>query len=303
MSDDNGRRIHRGDPIIEKILAIKEQCAANGLRYPHRAVDDLYKERFVRWGGVTYDANDYTLLELSPEGRSRPIILPDHFVIDGSERLPGEPQHQYAQYLAYRDLGPERSFTLAAKTGRATPSRVNQVSSRFRWKERAAIWDAKIEGEMRATAERLIQNRMEEEVKRRDNYLDNEWQVVEKGFHVINEMLKYPVVEQESVKTSADGKTIVTVWKPGKWTYSAMAQLIETLSKVGRLHTGLSTSNTSQKIDAQITDTRDVNEANMSGDDLAMHQYASRKAEESYFQACEEWKANRQQPIKAVVAA
>jgi hypothetical protein len=177
------------------------------------------------------------------------------------------------------------------------------VAARMRWRERAAIWDAKIESEMRATGERLIQERMEEEVKRRDTYLENEWQVVEGGFHVIKEMLKYPVVEQESVKTSADGKTIITVWKPGKWTYSAMAQMIETLAKVGRLHTGLSTSNTSQKIDAQITDGRDANQASLSGDELAMHQYASQKAEEAYFAACEEWRSNRQQPVKAMVTA
>jgi hypothetical protein len=302
MSDEkNGRRLHRDDPMIARILAIRDECKASGLPYPSRKVDDLYKEHFVRWGGVTYDADDCTKLVLSPEGRSRPLVLPDHFAIDGNERLPGESQSQYQKYLAFRDLGPDRSYGGVAKI--AGSGDYGQIGSRFRWHERVAIWDAKIEAEMRRSAEQLIKDRMDEEVRRRGVYLSNEWEVVEKGFGIIHEMLKYPVVERESTKISEDGKTIITVWKPGKWTYSAMAQLIETLSKVGRLHTGLSTSNTSQKIDAQITDTRDVNEANMSGEDLAMHQYASRKAEEAYFEACEEWKANRHQPVKAMVTA
>jgi hypothetical protein len=302
MSEEaNGRRLRRGDPLIARIIALGEECRAAGVSYPSRKVDDLYKERFVRLGGATYDPSDCTKLVLSAEGRSRPLVLPDHFVIDGTERLPGESQGQYQQYLAYRDLGPDRTFSLLTKTTKKGDYAT--ISLRFRWAERVAIWDAKIEAEMRRTAEKLLQSRMEEEVQRRSTYLDNEWQVVEGGFHVIREMLKYPVVEQESTKTSADGKTIITVWKPGKWTYSAMAQLIETLSKVGRLHTGLSTSNTSQKIDAQVTDNREANQAALSGEELAMHQFASQRAEEAYFAACEEWRANRQQPLKAMVNA
>ncbi len=95
------------------------------------------------------------------------------------------------------------------------------------------------------------------------------------------------MVEKKSERTSPDGKTTITIWQPGKWTYSAMAQLIEALSKIGRLSAGLSTSNASRKIETLDRDRQE--QPPMSADEQAAHEYAAREAEDTYFEAYQEW--------------
>lgn len=298
----NGRRLKWNDPLALRIREIRAETAAAGLPYPWRKVDDYFAQPFVVFGRVSYDAHDLTKLLPSNVILNRPVDLPDHFVFDGESRLPLESKSNYTYFLAYRDLGPERSFAKMNKViFRNASQQCSRISLRYYWIERCAAWDAKMEAEMRRSMQRVVEDRLNEEVARRDTYLNNEWEVVEKGFHILKEMLNYPVVEKESTQTSKDGKTIITVWKPGKWTLSSVSQLMDTLTKVGRLHSGLSTSNSAQKIDANLSDSREANQLALEGDELAMHTFASQKAEAAYFDACEEWKARKQEPIKAMV--
>ncbi len=277
---NNGRTLRADDALRDAILAELRHCKANGVPYPVLLVDDYYSVPFVWLGRVPYRADTLQRLVLTQEARKRPVPLPDHFILDGEKRLPAENSAQFAKYLAYRDLGPQRSLNKVAKMmgrkaygkGAANSDYYSALASRFRWEERVAAWDAKIEVEARRATQAVLQEQMAEEMKRRATYLDNEWGVVEKGFVILHEMLKYPVVEQQSEKVSADGKTVITVWKPGKWTYAAVAQMMGTISKIGRLHFGLSTSNTAAK--AETGRAGEPDKPQMNGAEEEMHIYA-----------------------------
>lgn len=304
----NGRTLKRGDPLRDAILAAQRHCKANGVPYPRRAVDDYYAVPFVWLGRVPYRADTLERLVLTQEARKRPVPLPDHSLLDGATRLPAENASQYAKYLAYRDLGPARSLNKVAKVmgrkaygrGAANSGYYSALASRFRWEERVTAWDSHKEIEARRAAEKVLEDQMEEEVRRRATYLSNEWTVIEEGFAVLKQMLKYPVMVKRAETVSKDGKTIVTIWQPGKWSYATVAQLIEALTKVGRLHTGMSTSNTAMKTE-DVTQ-RPEEKPRESPADEEMHAYAMRESERRYFEACEEWKAQHA-PVRAQIAA
>lgn len=298
----NGRTLAVSDPLRVKINANIKMYKERGERYPEVKVDDLYTVPFVFYGHVPYHALTLERLRLIEQSRSTPITLPAHFIIDGESKLPGERVDQYEKYLTYRDMGPSaRSLRTAATIiypdDRHRIIHTQQLASRMRWEERVAAYDAQMEIEARRSAQALLQEQMAVEAQRRQEYLETEWSVVQQGFAVLKEMLKYPVVEKKYV--SPDGKT--TIWQPGKWTYSAVAQLIDTLTKAGRLHTNLSTSNTASKIDATMRES--IDRPAMSGEEEEMHIYASQKAEEAYFSACEEWKARKNAPDRIMITA
>jgi hypothetical protein len=147
---NNGQTLGTGDPLRAAILAKQRDCKAHGTPYPCRTVGDFYAVPFVWLGRVPYRADTLERLVLTQEARKRPVLLPDHFAIDGEKRLPGENASQYAKYLAYRVLGPERSLNKVAKAmgrkaygrGAANSGYYSALASRFRWAERAAAWDA-----------------------------------------------------------------------------------------------------------------------------------------------------------------
>jgi hypothetical protein len=291
---ENGRRVGPRSDEAQKIAAIRADCVANGVSYPSRKVDDLYEQPFFWYGRTAYDSRDYTILRPSDRARARPVDLPDHFILDGDTKLPGESKVQHSRYLAYRDLGPERSHKLLANTLGISREALARMAGRWRWEERATLFDAQMEAEARRATQMLVQDQMKVEIERRATYLDNEWKTVERGFEIVTEMLNYPVVEKKSVRVEDNGKTIVTIWQPGKWTMSTVAHLMDVLIKAGRLHTGLSTSNAAVKSDPLSDERmRQQQGESMNEEDVQMHTFASQRAEEAYFAACDEWKARR----------
>lgn len=290
--DGNGRQLKRGDPLIEAIMARQREYRDRGDKYPEMAVEHLYDQPCVWFGRLAFHAETLDRLSIARQYRNQPVPLPDHFVLDGDARLPTESRENHEKYLVYRDLGPSRTLTAARKqiegeqvSGKRGDN-LRVTASRYRWDERVAAWDGQMEVEARRALAAMAQEQMQVEISRRKTYLDNEWAVVEKGYEVLQEMLKYPVVEKKYV--SPDGKT--TIWQPGKWTYAAMAQLMDTLAKMGRLHTGLSTSNTASKIEATV---HSDDKPAMSAEEAEMEAYATAKAEDAYFAAIDEWKAKR----------
>jgi hypothetical protein len=302
---DNGRRVSWRSPEADEIRRRRQELKERGEKYPSLKVDDFFQYQHFWIGQVCYKEDTYEVLYPTKARRSAEIALPPDWIIDGEKRLPREKQGHYEWFLIYRDLGPERTIGGVEKVLGYT-NRLHSVAVRNRWKERVQAYDTHMEVEARKAAQRLLEEQMAEEVQRRATYLNNEWAVVEKGFGVVNEMLKYPVVEQESVKVTDEGKTIITVWKPGKWTYAAMAQLIEVLTKVGRYNTGLSVPAGQKQLNPGDNQ---ANKPQMSAEEAEMHDYASRKAEDAYFAALDEWKAQKADPhrqppmLKATVAA
>lgn len=57
------------------------------------------------------------------------------------EQLPVESGPAYAAFLAYRDMGPERSFVGAARVLGKGESLLRRWAGRYRWRERAWQWD------------------------------------------------------------------------------------------------------------------------------------------------------------------
>lgn len=60
------------------------------------------------------------------------------------EQLEGESDAEWAAFGEYRDLGPGRDLkTVCSKVGRSLAT-IKRYSSRHRWTERAAAWDAEL---------------------------------------------------------------------------------------------------------------------------------------------------------------
>jgi hypothetical protein len=297
----NGERVGNDSP---EALEVKRRIAAlkgSGRPYPTMRVDDYFEVPFFWWGRTAYHAETYERLLPSAVARNRAVELPDDYEIDGETRMPGETLKQYQHFLAYRDLGPDRSYSKLMKAVHTKSHNMKGTMLRFRWEERCAAYDLSMEAEKRRAAQELIQQQIRVELDHRGTYLQNEWDVVERGFEVVKEMLNYPVVEKKETRITEDGKTIITIWQPGRWTLATVASLMDALTKMGRLNTGLITSNAGTRQDASASDRdRDRDRANqqeMNAEEEAMHQFASMRAEEAYFTACEEWRQKRSQEM------
>jgi hypothetical protein len=295
----NGGRVGNDSPEAQEVKRRIAHCKENGLPYPKLRVDDYFEVPFFFWGRTAYHAETYERLLPSAVARNRAIELPDDYEIDGHSRLPGETLKQYQHFLAYRDLGPDRKMSQFVKVIQTKSHNTKGTMIRFRWAERCEAFDLSMEAEKRRGAQELIQQQIKIELDHRNTYLENEWSVVERGFAVVKEMLNYPVVEKKETRVTDDGKTIITIWQPGRWTLATVASLMDALTKMGRLNTGLITSNAGTRQDAGASDRDRERQAQqeMNADEEAMHQYASLRAEEAYFLACEEWRAKRAQEM------
>ncbi len=120
------------------------------------------------------------------------------------ERQEGESGRAFRAFTQYRDLGPGRSLNAAytasreAKEELRAPGTWYEWSARFRWVERAAAWDAFLDGERlqaRAKREReLERRRFEFELKNQ-------------------ERLERRVEKMEAVLDKADVAPITDVWR------------------------------------------------------------------------------------------
>jgi len=74
------------------------------------------------------------------------------------EQARGESARAYAAFVAYRDLGPERSLAKAAEQAGRHVSLLKRWSARNRWRDRAWAWDV---AQAREAADALRQQREE----------------------------------------------------------------------------------------------------------------------------------------------
>lgn len=107
------------------------------------------------------------------------------------ERQPGETSRAYAAFCSYRDLGPRRSLAAAYRARKPgslderAPGHWCEWSTRFRWVERAAAYDAFLDEQRREQKERALreleerrflfelrnQERLERRVERQETVL------------------------------------------------------------------------------------------------------------------------------------
>jgi hypothetical protein len=215
--------------------------------------------------------------------RTEPRPLPEGYVIDGFSALPGETIEGYNSYLAYRDLGPGRTVTEAARKIDKSAPMLMVRSHRERWKERVAQFDRAVAEEerlaMRAAfeehANRMAQRRMEIQEQEFQDYL-----AIHKKTEV---MLQWPTFIQE---VSRDGKIIKYI--PYKWSATSLAQLLEQASILARRSTEMPT--TYQQVDINANTSQEISTAHMTPEEKAAHEYAERVAAEVYLAAVEQYR-------------
>lgn len=133
------------------------------------------------------------------------------------ERLKGEGETAYEAFVAYRDLGVERSLdaTALGLSGRQPganraprrPGRISQWSTQFRWVERCRAWDNHLQVERdRETARRAA-----EWQRRRLAALEDQHEVGLKIRAKAVEALGLPLIRRRIEK---DGEKTVTVIEP-----------------------------------------------------------------------------------------
>ena len=121
------------------------------------------------------------------------------------ERQQGESSRAFRAFIHYRDLGPDRrSLNAAYAVARETQEELRapgcwyEWSAAFRWVERAAAWDAYLDGERlkaRAKKERALEERR----------FDYEFQNQER--------LERRVQKMEAVLDKADAAPITDIWR------------------------------------------------------------------------------------------
>jgi hypothetical protein len=137
------------------------------------------------------------------------------------DRMKGEKEGAYRDFLAYRDLGADRTLESARKTfgpPSVTLRSVEMLSSKWSWVERARAWDNHLQAERdRATAAAAAAEARKWE-QRKQAAREANYTIAERLMERAQALLELPTVQQRSTKTDADGRTTVTVWEPAKWT-------------------------------------------------------------------------------------
>jgi hypothetical protein len=190
--------------------------------------------------------------------------------IDIWEQLIDETPKAYAAFVAYRDLGPQRSIhrayiEFASKKGRKggkagaskAPSHWEEWSSKYDWVTRAEAWD----DERRRLAEELHKQVLKERIEKmiEDEYADYEQEL--DRFRRVRDQT--PIYEHEAMKetskdgTDENGKPIKTITRVhtarlNVGAHRGLTRWRMHISALGRLNAGLPTSVTSSKVDAKV---------------------------------------------------
>lgn len=142
------------------------------------------------------------------------------------ERQPNESEEAYAAFLAYRDMGVKRSLRSMGQEGDKRGSfqkRCGRWSSKWRWVDRSAAWDNRIQGER----DKVRLNQEAKWERRRQIMLDTSWRNARRLQKLIRKMSEFPI-EQDVTEDGAEVKMIA----PAKWTFDTLAKLIKTAAEV-----------------------------------------------------------------------
>lgn len=169
------------------------------------------------------------------------------------ERLPDEPPVQFERFHAYLMMGPNRSligsykiFCDAARKGLKRPVDLpgswKETARRWRWRERAAAWDA----------EQREKREQEVDAQKREIY----GELLAMGRKLLKsaeQMNSFPLVETESETTDKDGKKTV-VLKPVRWSKETSARTANVAASLFKTAFELEDNRAGAEFDAQNED-------------------------------------------------
>lgn len=147
------------------------------------------------------------------------------------ERQKGEPEKSYGLFLAYRDLGVNRSLAALRQArgeavGKAPAIRtLEDFSSHHFWVERCRIWDNHLQAERDKVAAKEA-GRWE---ARRLSEVEDVYQLGCMYRELVKQGLKMPLVTRrvETEKDKAGNVVAVTVIEPARWTLRDLAVIGE----------------------------------------------------------------------------
>jgi len=142
------------------------------------------------------------------------------------EQQPRESTKAFAAFSLYLSLGPQRSLAVVAQKLAKSQQLLKRWSTKFEWPARVQAYDAHLAVVEREAAEALARANAAEREKRKQQVLDEEWELHNDAIRAGREALK-------------------RFYEKGKGaTLGDIARMLELASTLGRLATGLSTSKT-----------------------------------------------------------
>lgn len=148
------------------------------------------------------------------------------------DRIKGESEEAYRAFVAYRDLGVDRTLEAARQVLKKNSGYYRVIggwSGRWSWVERVRAWDSHLQAERdkvtAAEARKWEQRRL---AAREANF-----GLAEKLQERVQKLLEMPTVQKRSTVVGDDGRTTVTVWEPARWTQRDLAIMAKTASDLG----------------------------------------------------------------------
>jgi hypothetical protein len=142
------------------------------------------------------------------------------------EQQPRESSKAFAAFSLYLSLGPQRSLAAVGRKLGKSKVVIERWSSKFEWPARVQAYDAHLAVVEREAAEALARVNAAEREKRKQQVLDEEWQMHSEAIQAGREALK-------------------RFYEKGKGaTLGDIARMLELASTLGRLATGMSTNKT-----------------------------------------------------------
>jgi hypothetical protein len=149
-------------------------------------------------------------------------------------RLPNESPPAYEAWLTFLQLGDERTTEAVAKRLSKSEQIIRRWSARHKWQQRLITWhheEAQRQTDAKAKAA-LESARLVE--KRRQQVADRAWDMAQKLFEKAQQMLAYPLSQQEK----KDGENTYII-NPAGWSFGTASKIIETSDALARLALGM----------------------------------------------------------------
>jgi hypothetical protein len=142
------------------------------------------------------------------------------------EQQPRESSKAFAAFTLYLSLGPQRSLAAVAQKLSKSEQLLKRWSSKFEWPARVQAYAAHLAIVEREAAEALARANAAEREKRKQQVLDEEWEI-----------------HNDAIR--AGKEALARFHERGKGaTLGDIARILELASKLGRLSTGLATDRT-----------------------------------------------------------